>query len=441
MDSFRVKPASALRNQISLPADKSITHRAIILSAIIKGKNVIENFSPNQDCLQTIQALKKLGVKIIRQRARLIIHGNGLRGLRQPAGKIFVGNSGTTLRLLLGILAGQPFSATLSAGNSLSRRPMRRVTEPLRRMGAVINAKCKKQNATIEEYSPITIRGGRLKAIKYQLPVASAQVKSAILLAGMYARGITEVVEPLKTRDHTERMLKFFGADLKVKGSRICIKGSRALERSVYLNIPGDISSASFFLVAATLVDNSQLTLRSVGLNPSRIGILKILKRMGARINIRPAKSRINNYEPVGDIIVRTSQLKGTRVKKREIPSLIDELPVLMVAACLAEGKTTIEAVKELRVKETDRITSMIMGLSKMGAKIRVRPQGNDENIIITGVKQLNAARVRSFGDHRTAMSLIIAGLKAKGNTVVDGVRCINKSFPTFLKILKRLIN
>lgn len=440
MDSFRVKPASALRGQISLPADKSITHRAIILSAIIQGKNVINNFSPSQDCLQTVRALRKLGVRIVRQQAKLIIHGKGLEQFSRPAEEISVGNSGTTLRLLLGILAGQPFATTLCSGHSLSQRPMRRVTEPLRRMGARITARSRKQNNKIEEYSPITIRGGRLRPIKYKLPVASAQVKSAILLAGMYAEGVTEVIEPLKTRDHTERMLKFFGADLKVKGARIRIKGKAGLRRSAYLNIPGDISSASFFIVAATLIEHSRLRLCSIGLNPSRTGILKILKRMGAKINISYAKSQLNDFEPVGDIIITSSALKGTRVKKKEIPRLIDELPVLMVAACLAQGETVIEAVRELRVKETDRINSMITGLSRMGAKIRVSSEGNDENIIITGVKQLNAAMVRSFGDHRTAMSLIIAGLKAQGNTVVNGVSCINKSFPTFLQTLKRVV-
>jgi 3-phosphoshikimate 1-carboxyvinyltransferase len=327
---------------------------------------------------------------------------------------------------------------------------MLRVTAPLRKMGAKINATCSMRQARCEEYPPITITGGNLKAITYKMPIASAQVKSALLLAGLYCAGTTKIIEPIKTRDHTERMLKLFGAAIKKKANAVSIKGGRELTPPSLINIPGDISCASFFLVAATIIPGSHLLLKSVGLNPTRIGIIRVLKRMGADIKIQksPAKAgsrrmrekiKNQNYEPRGDLIIKGSLLKGTTVKKGEIPSLIDELPILMVAACQAKERTVFEGIEELRLKETDRINSMMQNLRKMGAKIQLIQRDSRLVMCITGAKPLIGTKVSSFGDHRTAMSMVIAGLVASGQTRVDDVGCIKKSFPDFLKVLGSL--
>jgi 3-phosphoshikimate 1-carboxyvinyltransferase len=441
MMPFVVEPIRRLKGKISLLGDKSIAHRSIIISSICRGKTQIENFPSNEDCLCTLGAFKKLGIKIIRKgSAKIIVQGKGLLGLSKPKGPIFVGDSGTTLRLLLGVLAGQDFKVRLQAARSLSRRPMLRVTKPLRMMGAVISAAGKTQDTQREEYPPLTIEGGNLKPITYKIPVASAQVKSAILLAGLYTGGITQVIERIKTRDHTERMLKLFEAEIKVNGNKIVIRGNRKLVSPGSIYIPGDISSASFFIVLASILADTQLLIKNVSLNPSRISILKFLKRMGAHIEMHNAQCTMHNFEPMGDLLVKNSPLKATRVKKGEIPSLIDELPIIMVAACFAKGKTILEGVEELRVKETDRIISMSENLKKMGAIIHTNRAGRTENVIIIGTKHLKGARVRSFGDHRTAMSLLIAGLAATGKTSIDDISCINKSFPEFLRVLKAVM-
>ena len=464
MRPFVVKPASHLEGEITLSGDKSIAHRSIIISAITPGRTVIENFPVNKDCLSTIKAFRKLGIKITQGRwnrckASLVVavSGKGLLGLQRPKSPIFIGESGTTLRLILGVLAGQSFQVRLLAGESLSQRPMRRVTVPLRLMGANIISNIKYQKSKIEEYPPITIRGGSLKAITYRMPVASAQLKSAILLAALYAKGTIKVIEPVKTRDHTEHMLRLFGADLKLKQNTIVIKNNhKELVSPKKVYIPGDISSASFFIVMAVILPKAQVLIRNVSLNPARIGIIKVLKRMGANINIKYQKSilrlhsglmvsrvepsNIKYGEPIGDLVVRSSQLKGVTVKKEEIPSLIDELPVLMVAACLAKGRTVFEGVEELRVKETDRIKSMSVNLKKMGADIKVLRVGKSEKIVIQGVRELRGSQVKSFGDHRTAMSMVVAGLGAVGRTEIDDISCISKSFPDFTSLLKPLI-
>ena len=445
MKSFVVTPASRLKGEITLPGDKSIAHRAILVSAISQGKTTIRHFPANKDCLYTLGALQKLGVKISATSAdgqflTVTVRGNGLRGLKKTRSNIFGGDSGTTFRLLLGILAGQDFKVRLIAGKSLSKRPMLRVTQPLRMMGAKIDTRHKTQDTRPEEYPPITIRGGNLQPITYKMPVASAQVKSAILLAGLYAKGNTQVIEPVKTRDHTERMLELFKASIKLKRNAIVIKGNQPLVSPGRITIPGDISSASFFLVLAAILPNSRLIIRNVGLNPSRNGVMRVLKRMGAKIKVSSLKSQVLGVEPLGDIIIKSSLLKGTVVKKEEIPSLIDELPILIVAACNARGITVFEGVGELRVKETDRIRSMSENLRKMGADIVVSKTGSSEKIIIKGVKQLKGVRVRSFGDHRTAMSMVVAGLNAQGKTYIDDIICINKSFPDFLNLLGVLI-
>lgn len=431
LSGFRPPP---FKGCIRLPGDKSIAHRAAILAALSRGITRIRNFPFNEDCLSTLNALKRLGVKINtdRKKREVVVYGSGLAGLRAPRGALFVGESGTSIRLLLGVLAGQRFEAVLRAGASLSKRPMLRVNLPLRLMGASIAAR--RAGAGSEEYPPLKVKGGSLKGIRYAMPVASAQVKSAILLAGLFAKGRTCVIEPIKTRDHTERLLREFGADITFRGNTACVKGGKQLIAPGRVTIPGDISSASFFMAAASMVPGSRLLIRDVGLNPWRLGAVRVLKRMGADITlIRKAGGKA---EPFGDILVRSSCLKGTTVKKSEIPSLIDELPVLMVAASCASGVTVFEGVQELRVKETDRIKSMTQNLRRMGASVKVRKRCGREAIVIEGVSRLRGARVRSFSDHRTAMSMAVAALLAKGEPVViDNVSCIRKSFPGFLRM------
>jgi 3-phosphoshikimate 1-carboxyvinyltransferase len=443
MGSYIIKPISSFSGKINIPGDKSIACRAVIISAITKAKTSIKNFPANEDCFYTIELFKRLGIKITKDFNKLqpsiAVFGKGLYGLNKPKSPIFAGDSGTAFRLVLGVLAGQGFRVNLTAGKSLSLRPMRRVTEPLRLMGAKIDARLRTQDARNEEYPPLTIIGTRLKPILYKIPVASAQVKSAILLAGLYASGRTKVIESIRTRDHTERMLKLFKADLKLLRNTIVIKGQIELVSPHKLYIPGDISSASFFFVLASILPNSKVLIKNVGLNPSRLGVIRVLGRMGANIRVASRKSQVTSYEPMGDLVVGSSILKGIKVKRTEIPSLIDELPILMVAACYAEGETIFEGVSELRVKETDRIRSMSENLCKMGASIKIVETCGIENIVIRGVKELVGTKVRSFGDHRTAMSMIIAGLKAKGRTIIDDIGCINKSFPNFLAILNFL--
>ncbi|PIP19415.1 MAG: 3-phosphoshikimate 1-carboxyvinyltransferase [Candidatus Omnitrophica bacterium CG08_land_8_20_14_0_20_41_16] len=450
MKPYDILPSSRFKGRIILPGDKSIAHRAVIVSSISSGRTVIDNFPVNNDCKVSISAFHKLGFKIKRTKSdKIIVFGKGLNGLTRPKGCLFIEESGTTFRLLLGILAAQKFETKLTAGKVLSQRPMLRVIAPLRKMGAKITAKLssprnhepansRTRELTIEEYPPIVIKGGNLKGITYKMPVASAQVKSAILLAGLYAHGQTEIIEPVKTRDHTERMLQLFRAKIKHKGNAIVLKGRQGLVSPGVVYIPGDISSAAFFMVAAAIVPGSSILIKKVSLNPTRLGIIKVLKRMG--MNIRLTNRELKVYEPRGDILVKSSSLKGVRILRREVPSLIDEVPILMVAASYAKGRTVFEGVGELRVKETDRIRSMSENLKKMGADIRVVRAGKSENIIIQGVGQLKGASLKSFGDHRTAMSAVIAGLAASGKSSIDDVSCINKSLPEFLSILKSII-
>jgi 3-phosphoshikimate 1-carboxyvinyltransferase len=440
MRPFVVKPSPGLKGRIFLPGDKSIAHRALIISAISPHITKIKNFPSNQDCLSTVKAFKKLGINIIKKpKDTLVVFGGGLRGLKNPYNSIFIGDSGTTFRLLLGVLAAQGFKVRLTAGKSLSRRPMLRVTKPLRLMGAAIESNMKYEKSKFEEYAPIVIKGGDLRAITYRLPVASAQVKSAILLAGLYAKGETKIIEPLKTRDHTERMLKLFKANVKTIKNTIFIKGEKELVSPKSIYIPGDISSASFFMVAAAIIPNSRVVLKNVGLNSSRLGVVTVLRRMKVNMNITYQKSNVKYSEPIGDVFIESSNLKGATVKNDEIPTLIDELPILMVAASCAKGRTVFEGVGELRVKETDRIKSMTENLRQMGVDVTITKIRGLESIVIKGVKHLRGARVRSFNDHRTAMSLIVAGLSALGNTQIDDISCIGKSFPDFLKKLKLL--
>ena len=432
MKKITITGCKFLRGVLQPPPDKSISHRAVILGAISGGSLRIKNFLESEDCLRTVKAFKSLGVKIEeRNSGELLIYGKGPAGLRKPARSLYLGNSGTTMRLLSGLLAGQNFEVKLTGDASLSKRPMGRVIEPLRLMGAKVKASNNRAPLIINPASG-GMKGKNLKGVRYKLPIASAQVKSALLLAGLFARGKTVLIEPAKSRDHTERMLKHLGVRIDIDGLKLSITGGQHV-RAKDIYIPADISSAAFFLVGAALIASSRLTLKSVGLNPTRAGIIKVLKRMGAQIEIKNRTTL--NLEPQGDIKIGYSKLKGIHIKGDIVPRLIDELPVLMVAASLAKGKTIIEGAGELRVKETDRISSMVTNLSKMGARIEEKKDG----VIIEGVEKLHGATVKSYGDHRTAMAMIIAGLSARGKTVIEDTECINTSFPGFLKMIKFL--
>ncbi|MCX5668837.1 MAG: 3-phosphoshikimate 1-carboxyvinyltransferase [Candidatus Omnitrophica bacterium] len=433
---FLIKHKFIPNGRIKLGGDKSIAHRALILSALSSGKTMLNNFPIHDDALATLNALSALGVKIRHKGKVVFVKGCGRQGLKIPPQPIFVNNSGTTLRLLLGVLAGMNFKTKVVAGKYLSLRPMSRVNVPLRLMGARITASIKGN----EEYAPIVISGGNLKGIVYHAKIASAQVKSAILLAGLFAKGKTQVFQRFSTRDHTERMLKLFGANIVLNNNSITLNPNQDLVSPGKIYIPGDISSAAFFIVLASIIPKAKIIIEHSGLNPGRCGIINVLKRMRAKIKVVVFKAdKSVNFEPRGDLTINSSKLKGTVVLPSEIPSLIDELPILMVAACFAQGCTTIKGIGELRVKETDRINSMVVNLRKMGAAIRVIKVGGQENIVIKGQGRLCGSELRSFGDHRTAMSMVVAALAADGESSLDDISCVSKSFPGFLKTLKSL--
>ena len=425
MKKISIKPVKKLKGTISLKGDKSISHRAIIVASISEGRSVIKNFLRSEDCLYTIDAFRKLGINIDTSGDDVIVEGKGLSGLKKAKEDIYLGNSGTSMRLISGIAAGQNFETTLTGDKSLSNRPMYRVIEPLRLMGADIRGK-------EDKFAPLIIKGGNLKAIKYKTKVASAQIKSAVLLAGLYADGITEVLEPIKSRDHTERMLSLFGAKLVIEDLKVAINNKPSL-KARDLTIPGDISSAAFFITAALILEGSQINIKNLVFNRTRLGFIDALKEMGADINIE--NNHFAGYEDVCDITVKSSRLKGITISEKSIPSLIDELPALMVAAIFAEGVTHIKGARELRVKETDRINSMTAPLKEMGAEIVVK----SDDIIIKGTGLLTGKSVDCRGDHRTAMSLAIAALRAKNNTEIRDVECINTSFPDFFDTLNSL--
>lgn len=406
-----------------LPGDKSVSHRAILLGALCCGPVRITHLLKSDDVGRSRKAMEDLGVSIRDDGEAILVEGRGPEALRRPSQPLDMGNSGTTTRLLLGILAGRPFEATLTGDESLSKRPMRRVTEPLEKMGASFEG---------GDHLPLTVRGGALKGIRYRVPVASAQVKSALLLAGLSAAGPTTVAEPVPTRDHTERMLRFLGARLRAAGTEVTLEPGARLEGRD-LDVPGDISSAAFFLVAAAVVPGSTVTARGVGLNPARTGFLDLLRKMGAVVTVTPAPD--DGWEPRGDVTVSHRPLRAVRVEPALVPGVIDEIPILMVAATQAEGLSRMEGLEELRVKETDRIQSMVQGLSAMGAKIRA--DGND--VFIEGPARLRGARVSACTDHRTAMALAVAGLAAQGETSVEGSEWVSISFPEFGEALERL--
>lgn len=421
------KNLTPLSGKLSFPGDKSLSHRAIIFGSLAQGISRFTNVLPSEDCVCTRKAFESMGVKIDSGAAgELTIHGRGLHALKKPATAINCGNSGTSMRLLSGVLAGNSFEAVLTGDPSLSRRPMGRVNEHLKAMGASIEGR---ENGN---FAPLKIRGGKLRGIDAKLKISSAQVKSAVLLAGLYASGTTRVTEPVLSRDHTERFLKYFGASLKVDGVTAILEPGKELEARSF-EVAGDISSAAFFMALAVLSPQAVIEFLSVLDNPTRTGITKVLKRMGAKFE--PRIHSADGPEAVADFSLGSQRLKAFEVQKDELPSLIDEIPILTVLATQAEGTSIIHEADELRVKETDRIHSMVTGLGQMGAKIRAEKN----TLVVEGPTPLKGARVDSFKDHRTAMSLIVAGLLAKGETRVDDLDCINTSFPSFFKLLKKV--
>ena len=415
-----------LYGEISVPGDKSIGHRAVIFGGIAHGLTRVSNVSGGEDNQRTVQAFKDLGVKISTDGETLYIEGKGWEGLSAPKSIIDCGNSGTTMRLLSGVLAGRPFTTILDGDQSLRRRPMQRVIEPLSRMGATLDGREGRGLA------PLEINGGNLKGIEYSMPIASAQVKSAILLAGLQAEGVTMVEEPQNSRNHTELMIKGFGGEVALDGRHVSIQGGQTL-RGKDVRIPGDISSAAFFLVAAALIPGSQVVVRRVGVNPTRDGVIEILRRMGAEIELLGAT--IDTGEPVADLKVTGKRLKGVEIGPELVARTIDEYPILAAAAALAEGVTVIDGVKELRFKESDRISAMSEGLRRLGVDVEEREDG----LTIRGREILQGNKVRSFGDHRIAMSLAIAGLCAEGGVEIDDAQCVAISFPTFFDLLDEI--
>ncbi len=429
MDRIELHKAGHFKGEFSPTPDKSISHRAILFASLAKGRSVLRNFLRAEDPLSTLHACRALGADIDDSGEDIIVQGKGIHGLVEPSDVIDCGNSGTTMRLLAGVLSGNPFFSVLTGDASLRKRPMARVIEPLSLMGADILARAE------GTYPPLAIKGGSLQGIAYSMPVASAQVKSALILAGLYASGDTCVAEPVKSRDHTERMLPAFGPDIAVNGLSVTIKGGTEL-RGAEIAVPGDFSSAAFFIVGALLIRNADITITGVGINPTRTGLLGVLREMGAAIEI--SHVREVSGEPVADIHCRGgAALKAIAITRELIPALIDEFPVLCVAATQAAGVTTISGAEELRVKESDRIRSMATELRKMGAEVDEFQDG----LSIRGGSLLRGSAIESHGDHRIAMAMAVAGLIAEGTTTVHGIGSVNISFPGFFQLLRKLIS
>jgi len=421
-----VHKKNCLKGAFSPPGDKSISHRAIILGSIARGKTQVTNFCSGKDTARTIDAFRSLGIKVEGGGSEYVVWGKGLNGLQEPRNIIDAGNSGTTTRLLTGLLGGQDFFSIISGDDSLRKRPMKRITDPLRAMGAKIDGR---ENG---DFAPLAIRGGNLSPLTYKTPVASAQIKSALLLAGLYADGVTEVSEPAPSRDHTERMLEAMGAVISREGTTVRLEGFPALN-PFSLFVPGDLSSAAFFIVGATLLPGSQVIIRNVGINPLRTGVLTILEKMGAHVETIGTKEEAG--EPFADLLVESSPLKAVEIKGDVIPRAIDEIPILAIAAAKAEGTTVIRDAKELRVKETDRIKAIASGLRKFVVKV----EEFEDGMAITGQQELRGTTVSSHGDHRVAMAFIIAGLTASGETNVEDTASIATSFPEFVDSLESL--
>ena len=418
MTSFLCSPSSSVTGSIRVPGDKSISHRSIMLSSIARGTSEITGFLHGEDSLNTLKAFQAMGVNIQQNDTKIIVDGVGLDGLTRPEMPLDMGNSGTAMRLLVGLLCGQKFDSTLIGDESLSGRPMNRVINPVTDMGAVIQSD---ESGT----APLNICGQQnLKSIRYELPVASAQVKSCVLLAGLYANGITEVVEPAPTRDHTERMLRGFGCEVKTQGNKISIQGGQQL-LATNIEVPADISSAAFFMVAASIAKNSELTLTHVGINPTRRGIIDILQLMGANITL--INKREVGGEPVADIVVKSAKLKGVDIPEHLVPLAIDEFPVIFVAASSASGVTKLSGAEELRVKESDRIQVMADGLITLG----INAEPKDDGMVIVG-GPMGGGTVYSHGDHRIAMAFAVASLISSAPITIQDCDNVNTSFPGF---------
>lgn len=414
------------RGELSVPGDKSISHRGIMLGAIANGTTEITNFLQGADCLSTISCFQKLGIVIENKGSQALVHGRGLHGLAAPSQVLDVGNSGTTTRLISGILAGQPFPSTLDGDASIRRRPMKRIFTPLSAMGA--HFQCQDSGC-----APFTIQGGNLRHIHYHSPIASAQVKSAILLAGLYGDGITRVTEPVLSRDHTERMLAGFGADITSEGTTASIRPEPKLEAQS-IHVPGDISSAAYFIALGLITPGSEILIQNVGINPTRSGILTAAAAMGAELTL--LNERNVSGEPVADILVTSSSLHGTVIEGAQIPTLIDEIPIIAIMAAFAEGATTIKDAQELKVKESDRIAVVSENLNAMGGKVTPMEDG----MIIEGGYPLHGAHIRTFQDHRIAMSFYIAALNADGESTFDDRSCVAVSYPSFYQDIEALM-
>ncbi len=417
-----------LRGELLIPGDKSISHRSVMLGALSEGTTEITHFLSGADCLSTISCFRRMGISIEQTGESILVHGKGLYGLSAPSQELDAGNSGTTMRLLSGILAGQPFESVLTGDESLRKRPMRRILDPLLQMHAQI------RSAAGNDCAPLFIRGGNLHGIHYDTAVASAQVKSCILLAGLYADDLTGVTEPSLSRDHTERMLRLFGADVISEGTSVTVAPHPRLAAQK-IEIPGDISSAAYFIAAALLVPGSEVLLKNVGINPTRSGMLTVCERMGADITI--LNENRSAGEPSADLLVRSSHLKGCTIGGDLIPTLIDELPVLAVMAAFADGETVIRDAAELRVKESDRIALVTENLRRMGAEVEARPDG----MIIEGGRPLKGAEIETEKDHRVAMSFAVAALAAAGVTTLTDGDCVTISYPGFYRDLASLIS
>ncbi|MBC1557619.1 3-phosphoshikimate 1-carboxyvinyltransferase [Listeria booriae] len=409
-----------LNGTIRVPGDKSISHRSIMFGALANGTTTVSNFLKGEDCLSTIGVFRALGVRIEEFPDKIVVHGTGWDGLKRPDETLDVGNSGTTIRLMLGILAGRPFDATLEGDASIAKRPMGRVMLPLREMGAILEAKD-------ANFAPVKVTGTKLQPMTYMLPVASAQVKSAIIFAALQADGETTIIEKEKTRDHTEQMIRQFGGAITTDGLTIRVNGGQEFQGQNVV-VPGDISSAAFFIVAGLIIPNSKIRLENVGLNPTRTGIIDVVKEMGGKITVEQTSKA--GDEPAGTVIVETSDLKGIEIGGDIIPRLIDELPVIALLASQATGKTVIKDAEELKVKETNRIDAVVTELSKMGVAL----VGTDDGMIIEGNQTLHGATVQSYGDHRMGMMLQVAALLADSDVTLEKAEAINVSYPSFFE-------
>ncbi|QUH24833.1 3-phosphoshikimate 1-carboxyvinyltransferase [Serpentinicella alkaliphila] len=414
---------SKIQGKIKVPGDKSISHRAIMLASISEGKSVIDGFLFGEDCLSTVSCFRKLGISININEGQIEVEGKGLYGLSEPEDILDAGNSGTTMRLMTGILAGQSFLSIITGDDSLRKRPMERIALPLRKMGASINGR------KGGKLAPVVIEGKNLEGIEYILPVSSAQIKSAVLLAGLYADGETTVEEDVQSRDHTEKMLEFFGAKITKDNNRVTV--SPSVLKAQNITVPGDISSAAFFMAAAAAIPGSYLIIEGVGINQTRSGIIDVLTEMGAKIQVENIKH--SGGEEIGDIHIEGVNLKGVNISKAIIPRLIDEIPVLAVIAAKAEGITRITGAEELKVKETNRISTMVSEMKKVGIEVNELPDGME----IIGGSKINGGTVESHGDHRVAMAMAICGLLADEPIKILGNECIDISFPDFENILK----